>query len=348
MKNKESLYTFEKISFEKLDRVEYNSFPQKSVLTTPEWIEFVMDISGAVPYILKVRKGDSFLGFFTALRFRRFGVPIIGSPFPGWSTPYMGFDFYDLSEKASVIPELVDYVYKNEKCLFFQVTDRDITFEQANELKQKYGYFIDTADTLELRVDADDKQLYKNMKTDCRNFINQFERRGASIEMANPDDAFAEEYYTQLLDVFAKQNLVPTHGVDLVKKMLRHLSEVGNILCLRVRDPNGLSIATSIFPGFNKKFFFMMGASLRPYQNYRPNEYMIYTAMKYWRDRGCEVFDMVGIRPYKKKFGSWEVHYPIIVVPKFKVLYLLKNIASSLYYWMGSVKWKLSHFFVKS
>lgn len=347
MNNTNHLYRFERIEFKDLNRVEYNSFPKKSVLTTPEWIEFIIDISGAVPYILKVYKTEVLLGYFTALKFKKFGIPIIGSPFPGWSTPYMGFDFYDVSEKAAVIPELIDYIFENEKCLFFQMTDRDITFEQADELKRNRGYIIDTAETLELRVDVDDKQMYKNMKTDCRNFINQFERRGATIEFATPDDAFAEEYYNQLLDVFAKQNLVPTHGVDLIKKMLRHLSEANNILCLRVRDPEGLSIATSIYPGFNKKFFFMMGASLRPYQQYRPNEYMIYTAMKYWRDRGCEEFDMVGIRPYKKKFGSWEERYPIIIAPKYKILYHLKNFASSLYYLMGSVKWKVSHLFHK-
>lgn len=340
-------YTFKPVAYGELDREEYNAFPNKSVLTTPEWLDFVTDISGASPLILKVFCGSDFLGYFTAFKFRKFGIPIIASPFPGWSTPYMGFDFYDNALKPDVIPDLVTYIYKTQKCLFFQVTDRDITFEQADRLKQQYGYIIDTAETLELRVDGDDKQLYKNMKTDCRNFINQFERRGAKVEIATPDDAFAEEYYTQLLDVFAKQNLVPTHGVDLIKKMLRHLSEVDNVLCLRVRDPEGLSIATSIYPGFNKKFFFMMGASLRPYQQYRPNEYMIYTAMKYWRDRGCEVFDMVGIRPYKKKFGSWEERYPIIIVPKYKILYYLKNIASQLYYWMGGLKWKVSHLFKK-
>ncbi len=340
-------YTFEPIAYSELNREEYNAFPNKSVLTTPEWIDFIVDISGASPLILKVYKKSEFIGYFTALKFKKFGITIVGSPFPGWSTPYMGFDFYDKSLKSEVVPELVEYIYKTQKCQFFQLTDRDITFEEAEQLKQKYGYIIDTAETLELRVDADDKQMYKNMKTDCRNFINQFERRGATIEFATPDDAFAEEYYTQLLDVFAKQNLVPTHGVDLIKKMLKHLSVANNILCLRIRDPEGLSIATSIYPGFNKKFFFMMGASLRPYQQYRPNEYMIYTAMKYWRDRGCEEFDMVGIRPYKKKFGSWEERYPIIIAPKYKILYHLKNIASSLYYWMGSMKWKVKHLFHK-
>lgn len=340
-------YTFEKVDFLELNKEEYNSFPRKSVLTTYDWIKFVMEDSNAEPFILKVYRDTSFIGYFTSLKVRKFCMKIIASPFPGWSTPYMGFDFKEDVPKWEVVPELVDYVKKTEKAAFFQLTDRDITFEEANELKSRYGYYLESGDTLELRVDGDDKELYKNMKTDCRNFINQFERRGATIEFVEPNDEFAADYYNQLLDVFAKQKLVPTYGIEKVKCLLKHLAANDSVLCLRIRDPEGLSIATSIFPGFNKKFFFWGGASLRPYQNYRPNEYMIYTAMKYWRKRGCEVFDMVGIRPYKKKFGSWEIHYPIIIAPRYKILYYLKNIAAKLYYCMGSVKWKLGHLFEK-
>jgi len=340
-------YSFEKVAFSDLKIGEYNSFPKKSVLTTYNWIKFVMEDSRAEPFILKVYRDGSFLGYFNSLKVNKFGIKIIASPFPGWSTPYMGFDFKDEVHKWEVVPELIEYVKKTEKVDFFQITDRDITFKEAEALKAKYCYFLESADTLELRVDADDKQLYKNMKTDCRNFINQFERRGATIEFVEPNDEFAEDFYNQLLDVFAKQKLVPTYGVEKVKRLLKHLAVNDSVLCLRVRDPKGLSIATSIFPGFNKKFFFWGGASLRSYHNYRPNEYMIYTAMKYWRNRGCEVFDMVGIRPYKKKFGSWEVHYPIIIAPRYKILYYLKNFAAKLYYCMGSVNWKLGHLFEK-
>lgn len=330
-----------------LSKDEFNSIPTKTILTTLDWIEFVIEDSNAKPYILMIYKNNVFLGYFSALIFRKLGLKIIASPFPGWSTPHMGFDFYDNSQKSSVIPELVDYIMKTEKVALFQMTDRDISLEEANVLKLKYDYIIESGDTLEIDVDADDQQLYKNMKTDCRNFIKQFERRGAKIEFAEPDDNFAEEYYKQLLNVFAKQKKVPTYSVDKVKRLLRHLAKNNLVLCLRVRDPEGVSIATSIFPGFNKKFFFWGGASLQSYQHYRPNEYMIYTAMKYWRDRGCKEFDMVGIRPYKKKFGSWEVHYPIIIVPRFKILYYLKNIIGALYYFMGSVKWRLQKLIIK-
>ena len=335
-----SNYFFEKVNFSTLGE-EFNAFPQKSVLTTREWIEFISEDSKAVPYILRISKDGKNIGYFSALRCKKFGIPIIASPFPGWSTQYMGFDLFDASLGNEILPELVKYIFKTEACYYLQINDRMLDASVVKELAKQNGWQFSQGETLELGIDGDDAFLYKNMKTDCRNFVRQFERRGATIEQAEPNDEFAVDYFEQLKDVFAKQGLVPTYTVDKVKRLLRHLGPSGNILCLRVRDPEGKSIATSIFPAYNKRMFFWGGASYREYQHYRPNEYMIYTAMRYWRDRGCTEFDMVGNRAYKKKFGSWESSYPCIIVTKYRVLLILKNIAAKLYYFLGKVLWKL-------
>lgn len=334
-------YQFTKIPYSQLDEDEFNSFPNKVVNTTKPWIDFIVEDSHAEPIILRITLDNTLVGYFTGLKVCKIGINIIGSPFSGWSTTYMGIDVYDNSLKIEILPELIEYLQRYEKCTYIQIIERDITMEEAKELHDKYRYQIKPVETLDLGINYSDAELYKHMKTDCRNFIKQFERRGASLEIAEPNDSFAEEYYTQLLDVFAKQNLVPTYTVEKVKCLLKHLAKSNNILCLRVKDPEGRSIATSIFPGFNKKCFFWGGASLRSYQQYRPNEYMIYTAMKYWRDRGCVDFDMVGNRAYKKKFGSWLVVYPCIVVSKYKILYILKECAAKLYYFSGKVFWNL-------
>lgn len=84
---------------------------------------------------------------------------------------------------------------------------------------------------------------------------------------------------------------------------------------------------------------FWGGASLREYQHYMPNEYMIYTAIRYWKERGCMEFDMVGNRSYKKKFGSLVTNYPCIMVPKYRILLRLKDLAAYLYYFSGKLFW---------
>lgn len=337
----EKKYTFEVVDLNTIDTKVFNDFPHKSVNTTKEWIEFIAEDSSAIPYTVRITHGETLEGFFSSLIVKKFGLKIVGSPFPGWSTVYMGLDVYDHEQKAEILKELIPFVMKNTKCVYLQICDRDFKAEELEPIRKEYGGTIEFGDTLELGIEGDDALQYKKMKSDCRNFIKQFERRGAVIEEAEPTEAFAEEYYEQLKDVFAKQDLVPTYTVDKVKCLLKHLSKTGNIYCLRVKDPEGTPIATSIFPGFNHKMFFWGGASLRPFQQYRPNEYMIYKAMHYWRERGCVEFDMVGNRAYKKKFGAWEVSYPSIIIPKYRILVPLKNMAASLYYFSGKLFWKL-------
>ena len=336
-----TIYTFKEIPIEEVNDAEFYKYSKKSVLTSLEWLAFIREDSKVSPIVIEILENDKIIGYFSAFETKKFGINIIGSPFPGWSTPYMGLDIEGSKKKVDVIPELVNYLKKTYKALYIQITDREISFEDAERLSSLAGYSVGKVGTLELNIDMDDEHLYKQMKTDCRNFIKQFERRGAQIVVSVPDDDFASEYYKQLEDVFAKQKLVPTYGVEKVKCLLRNLSVNNRILCLKVLSPDGKCIATGIFPGYNHKMFFWGGASYREYQQYRPNEYMIYSAMRYWRDHGCSVFDMVGIRKYKMKFGSSEVYYPTIVIAKYNMLIKLKKIASRLYYLSGSILYKV-------
>ena len=249
----------------------------------------------------------------------------------------MGFDVIEGIDRLDLIPSIEEYLFRKKKAHFIQITDRLIKVDDAI----KRGYHATISDTLEMPINLTDEELFKMFKTDCRNFIRQFERRGASIEIAKPDEQFAEEFYEQLKDVFAKQGMVPTFGLNKVKCLLSHLEDRETVLCLRVRDPEGVSIATSIFLGYNKKMFFWGGASYRSGQHYRPNEYMIWTAIKFWREKGFDTFDMIGVRDYKRKFGSHEVQYANIQIAKYPILLTLKNMAQKIYFAGLHIKGKI-------
>lgn len=321
-------FTFSVLRLDEVDEVQFNKPMNKAVFTTIPWIRYIAEDSNAIPYIIEISDREGLIGYFTGLKFSKFGVKMFASPFEGWSTCYMGIDLIREVKKEDILKPLCEYIYKELDCVYIEITDRDINIESA----EKNGYIFNTIETLELPISMTDESLFKLFKTDCRNFIRQFERRGATIEVANPDDNFAEEYYVQLKDVFAKQGLVPTYSIDKVKCLLRNMSKTDNVLCLRVRDPEGNSIATSIFFGFNEKFFFWGGASYRSGQHYRPNEYMIWTAIKYWRDRGVTTFDMVGVRDYKRKFGSHEEAYAKVIFTKYKILISLRNMAKKAFF----------------
>ena len=299
-------FTVTEIAKEALDIQEYESLPGKSVFTTMEWLEFIQEDSQVAPLFLRITRGETLVGYFTAMIQKSYGFRIIASPFAGWSTCYMGFDLVDPSvNKLDLIPCVTEYLFKVKKAHLIEIVDRDISVEDA----QARGYRTGISDTLELEIDRTDEELFKVFKTDCRNFIRQFVRRGAALEK--------------------------------VKCLLRHLRQSGNVLCLRVRDPEGNCIATSIFPGYNGKFFFWGGASYRSGQHYRPNEYMLWTAIRYWREKGFTMFDMVGVRDYKRKFGSHEVQYAHISLARSKIVFWLRDSAKNAFFFMLRIKGKL-------
>lgn len=330
-------YSFEIVDISKLNQQEYNDFIDKSVYTTLEWLRFLNDEAKTTTIIIKINQGDRFIGYFTGASIKKFGVKIFGAPFPGWSTCHMAIDTNEDIDRCEIIKQIVPFIYRNTKCVYIEIIDRHITMEMA----KKYGFKANPVGTLLLDVDKTDEELFKQMKTDCRNFIRQFERRGARIEIAEPNDEFAEEFYKQLEDVFAKQGLVPTHNIDTIKRVVNHLNGTGKILCLKVLSPDDRCIASSIYLGFGETFYYWAGASYRPDQHFRPNEYMIWTAIKYWRDHGCKLFDMMGIRDYKRKFGSYEYYCANLIFTEYPFLISMKDIAGRIYYKMGAVKGKI-------
>lgn len=328
------MYSFKIIPADKINEIEYYSFCKKSVFTTIPWINFIAEDNGASPIILRITENERFIGYFTGLLTTKYGIKILGSPFRGWSTSFMGFDLFDYDRIVKILPELVKFIFENIKCHYIECVDRNLPIDKRNQIP----FETRVVETLELEIEKSDEELLSSFKGDCRTFLKQFEKRGATIEIAEPNEIFAEEYYEQLKDVFAKQGLVPTWGFDKVKKLMNRMGETDMLLCLRVREPNGKSIATSIFVGDRTKFFFLGGASYKAFQMYRPNEYMIWYAIKYWRERGVKTFDMVGVRDYKLKFGSVRKEYLRVIVSKYAILVYLRDLAEKIFFQILKIK----------
>lgn len=327
------MYSFQVIDIENINIEEYYRFRKKVLFTTMEWINYIKINQKAKPIIIRITENTNFVGYFTGFLFSKYGIKIVASPFNGWTTGYMGFDVVDNYDKVNLIEPISKFIFKTFKCLYIQISDR---FIEENQLKNiKCNYIMNKS--IELIINRTDEELFKVFKTDCRNYIRQFERRGASIEIAKADKQFATDYYEQLIEVFAKQGLVPTYGITKVLDLFKSLNN-DQLLCLRVRNPEGKCIATTIFVGYNERFYFWGAASFRKFQFYRPNEYMIWYAIKYFRDKGYKYFDMYGERPYKNKFGPEKISYPCIMIAKYPILIKMRDIAKKLVWLRFKIK----------
>src|SRR5882757_2950274 len=75
-----------------VDWARLDSFADRNVFQTREWLHFVRETQRARIILCELTDGGKTVGYFTGLVFSRFGIRILGSSFPGWTTPYMGFN----------------------------------------------------------------------------------------------------------------------------------------------------------------------------------------------------------------------------------------------------------------
>ena len=305
-----------------------DKFEDRVVFQTNEWIKFVAESQNAMPVLAALHHENRVVGYFTGLLLFRIGFRILGSPFPGWTTAYMGFNLLGGISRLDALVALQRFAFGKLKCLHLEITDRFLTEDSGEDLGLSrelcYTYVTDLTQT--------ESKILERMTSDCRRSIRKAERDGIRIEIA-VDESFAHDYYRQLVDVFAKQGLVPTYGSTRVESLLRHMLPTGRLLLLRARDRQGRCIATGIYPALNKTAEFWGNASYREFQCFRPNELLHWSALCYWRAHGMEIFDWGGAGNhqgnYKAKYGGAPFSYPKFRASRFAFIASLREGARS-------------------
>jgi len=314
------------VDFESADWKKLDQFADRTVFQTREWVRFVSECQKATPVLAELRDAGEVLGYFTGLTFSKFGVKVLGSSFPGWSTPYMGFNLVEGVSRAAALQAVEVLAWDTLKCLHMEVSDPYFVPEDGRNL----GFTCEAYDSYRTDLTKSEEEIFNRMGSACRRCIRKAEKSGVAIEEAS-DLAFAGEYYEQLKDVFAKQGLVPTYTVDRVRSLIKHLQPTGCLLLVRARDAQGKCIATGIFPGFNRIAEFWGNASLRSGQILRPNEYIHWYAMRYWKRRGIAVYDWGGGGEYKEKYGCVPHSVPWLTKSRYAMVSKLRDEARKMF-----------------
>ena len=310
-----------RVQLDEVDWETLHALPDRYVSQSQEWIDFVAETQRGEPVLAEVCENDRVVGYFTGLIVRRFGVPILGSPFPGWTTPYMGFNLSDDVARRAALQALLPFAFSTLGCLHVELEDRWLTLDDAHGL----GFDVTHYKTFELDLSRSEEELWAGFTSACRRAVRKSEKEGLLVEEATDVEQFAREYFDQLRDVFAKQSLVPTYDLERVQALIRHLHPTGRLLLLRAIAPGGTCIATGVFPAMARTAFFWGGAGYRSHLILRPNEAIFWTAMRYWKARGMTVLDLGGGGEYKLKYGVEPVFVPHFRRSRWAALGRLRN-----------------------
>src|SRR5580704_7975274 len=115
------------IDFEAVDWNTLDRLADRTVFQTREWIRFISEAQGATPLIAELREGADVAGYFTGLTFTRLGIKVLGSSFPGWTTPYIGFNLVPGASRAAALAVVEQVAWDTLRCLHMEVSDPGFT-----------------------------------------------------------------------------------------------------------------------------------------------------------------------------------------------------------------------------
>jgi hypothetical protein len=291
------------------------------------WLKFIQSFTNGEIIISRVDLGGSTVGYFSGIMIRKLGVRILGSPFRGWTTPYMGFNLVAGVSRVHALRALEDFAFGDLKCLHLEIADRHIGPEDGARL----GFAQRAIRSYLSDLRQSENEIFAAMDDSRRRAIRKAQKVGLIVEPASPD-GFAEEYYDQLRHVFAWQGLTPTYSVARVQKLIEHVYPSGDLLLIRAREPGGKSIATGIYAGFGRLSFFWGNASLREYHSLRPNEALHWFALRYWKNRGMWHHDWAGGGAFKARFGGTPFSIPAFRKSRYKFIQYARDTAERAYY----------------
>jgi hypothetical protein len=306
------MISFERIKVSDLTQENMDVFSNMNVFHTLPWVNFIEETLKAEPVVLAIKSGNQLVGYFSGLIVHKFGLRILGSPFRGWDTYYMGFNLTPGISLCEILDVFPTFVFKTLHCHYIEIVDPLLTQNELHCLSFK----VDRLPWLALDLSLTEDELFANMKGSARTAIRKSTTSGVVIETAS-DPGFADEYYAQYVEVLRYKSYSPTYDVERVRKMVQAMLPTGHLLLLRARNSEGVCIATAIFLFLNRTAVYWGGASWHEYRSLRPNELLFWHAMRDLKSHGIkDLYLGETSEQFKKKFGSY--YAPIFRIRKSK------------------------------
>jgi hypothetical protein len=279
-----------------------DDYPDRVFSQRPGWLAFLRETQGGEVVVGELRIGGDVHGYVTGLLVRRGGIRILASPMPGMTTPFLGFNLRDPADLPVALRALSSFAFDDLGCLHLEVAQSPL--DQIEPADGAFdGYEVQRGQTLVSDLTVSEEELLRRMSQSARRDIRQADKRGLLVAPAAVD-GFAERYYDQLRDVFRKQGLKPTYGIERVHQLIENVYPTGDLLLLEARNRAGACAGTGIYAGHGRLAYFWGNASYRTLQCDLPNSAMHWYALRHWKKQRVETFHWAGHSDFKRKHGG--------------------------------------------
>jgi len=229
-----------------------------------------------------------------------FGRRGVSLPFTDYCDPIIKEDI----PFEDIFNHLIEYG-KNSKWKHIELRSGKTIIPDENKSKYFYGH------TLTLYQDEDN--IYSGFSNSTKRNIKKATREGVKVNISNSLDSMKKYYHLHCLT--RKRHGLPPQPFYFFEKILDHIisKDLGFIA---LADVENITIAGAVYFHFGEKALYKYGASDIRYQNLRPNNLVMWEAIKWYiRNNythfcfGRTDFDHEGLRRFKSGWGSTEKIY---------------------------------------
>jgi len=273
-------------------------FDSKRLFHQSAWLEFLSKTQGGERILLEIKAKDNIVGYFSGFVLKKGPFKILGSPLVGWTTEFMGPIINRDLNQTDFLLALESY------CHLHKIDHLELSNPiLKQEVMEKHGFKCQKGATYIVELLPDERIMWENLKKkSCRYSIHKAQKNKLVVEDTD-DPRITDEYYNQLIEVFAKEQLVPTYSKQRAKVLFDSLKEKDLLFSIWVKYQDKV-IATGFFPHDNHFLYFWGGASFARFHYLCPNELLHWTAMVLAAKKGISYYNMGGRGSFKVKFGG--------------------------------------------
>ena len=276
-------------------------YPGYSFFHTAAWAKVLQKTYGYNPKYFTVIDGNDIISIIPVMEINSFitGKRGVSLPFSDYSPP--------LTIENNTIGDLLNYIIdfgRSNGWRSLELRGGELFFPSEIKIsKQYFGHII--------KLLPDEKEQFESFSYSTQKNIKKTLREGVSVFASDTEKSLLEFY--RMLCLTRKRHGVPPQPIHLFENIFDEIIKKGHgvILTAKYKD---ICIGAGIYFYLSEKAIFKYGVSDYSYQHLRPNNLILWEAIKYFIQIGCKEIDFgrtsidnEGLRRFKLGWGANEV-----------------------------------------
>ena len=272
---------------------------QSSFFHTSAWASVLVESYSYTPLYFTIIEAGKLSALIPLMEIKSFltGKRGISLPFTDYCTPISGSS----DQLKTLTDKLIDYG-KQAAWLHLEFRGGMNYLEKSTASATFVSFLLD--------LSGGKQKIFKRFRDSTRRNIKKAVKENIRVTFENTWQS-VETFY-RLNSITRKHHGVPPQPKRFFKKVFEHIISKDKGI-VAIASHRGIPVAGAVFFHFGEKVLFKYGASIRKFHHLRPNNLLMWEAIKHYLQKGCQYFcfgktetNNKGLIQFKKGWGPRE------------------------------------------